>query len=62
MATDEVDPTVHRRFGQAMRDVFAHYATIEIASTHLCDWAHCEEVSELGEFRSGSANTRRHQY
>lgn len=30
---------------QVLRMVFAHYATLDVASTHLCDWIHVETVN-----------------
>jgi hypothetical protein len=36
---------LHRNYQPAMREVFAHYATLELRSSHLCDWAHCEHVN-----------------
>ena len=30
---------------QVLRIVFAHYATIDVTSDHVCDWLHVEHVN-----------------
>jgi len=36
---------VYVSFGKVLRMVFAHYATLDVASTHLCDWTHVETLN-----------------